>query len=103
VGNLQGVRRERPYLGADERQRAEIAGTRFAPTVVTDTFTARHIMPSFVHSVFFIVVSVIATLLVAGLTGIITVLLMNRKPAPRSSPLAYALPNSAAARVAWER
>lgn len=39
-------------------------------------------MQPFVHSVFALVVSVIATLLVAGLTGIIAALLMDRKPAP---------------------
>jgi Flp pilus assembly protein protease CpaA len=39
-------------------------------------------MQPFVYSVFSLVVSVIATLLVAGLTGIIAVLLMNRRPAP---------------------
>ena len=39
-------------------------------------------MQPFVHSVFLVVVSVIATLLVAGLTGIITLLLTDRQPAP---------------------
>ena len=39
-------------------------------------------MQPFVYSVFVFVVSVIATLLVAGLTGIITLLLVNRQPAP---------------------
>ena len=39
-------------------------------------------MQPFVHSVFFVVVSVIATLLVAGLSGIITMLLMDQQPGP---------------------
>lgn len=39
-------------------------------------------MQPFVHSVFLVVTSVIATLLVAGLTGIIAVLLMDRESAP---------------------
>jgi hypothetical protein len=39
-------------------------------------------MQSIVHSVFSVVVSVIATLLVVGLTGIIVLLLMDQKPAP---------------------
>jgi hypothetical protein len=40
-------------------------------------------MQPFVHSVFFVVVSVIATLLVAGLSGIIAILLMDRTTGPR--------------------
>jgi hypothetical protein len=42
-------------------------------------------MQPFVHSVFFVVVSVIATLLVAGLTGLIMLLLTNRQPASQLS------------------
>jgi hypothetical protein len=42
-------------------------------------------MQPFVHSVFSVVVSVIATLLAAGLTGVIAVLLMDRRPEPAFS------------------